>query len=61
MNSITELVSFALAALFFLYAGLSPTFESRPLRVVFLSLAVLSAVLFIAVLKKANRNSRPRS
>lgn len=61
MNNITELVSFALAALFFLYAGLSPALEGRPLNVVFLSLAVLSVILFIAILKKANRDSRPRS
>lgn len=61
MNNITELVSFALAALFFLYAGLSPALEGRPLNVVFLSLAVLSVVLFIAILKKANRDPGPRS
>jgi uncharacterized membrane protein YhhN len=61
MKNITELVSFALAALFFLYAGLSPALEGRPLDVVFLSLAVVSVILFIAILKKANRDSRPRS
>ena len=61
MNRITELVSFALAALLLLYAGLSPALEGRPLNVVFLSLAVLSVIFFIATLKKANRDSRPRS
>jgi len=58
MNRITELVSFALAALFFLYAGISPAFEGRPLNAVLLGLAVLSVILFIAILKKANRDSR---
>ena len=61
MNNITELVSFALAALFFLYAGLSPALEGRPLNVVFLSLAALSVILFIAILMKSKRDSRPRS
>ncbi len=61
MKNITELVSFALAALLLLYAGLSPALEGRPLNVVFLSLAGLSVILFIAVLMKANRDSRPRS
>ncbi len=61
MDYITELVSFALATILFLYAGLSPALEGRPLNVVFLGLAVLSVILFIAFLKKANRNSRPRS
>ncbi len=61
MKNITELVSFALAALMFLYAGLSPALEGRPLNVVFLGLAILSVILFIAILKKANRDSRPRS
>ncbi len=61
MSYITELVSFALAALFLLYAALSPVLEGRPPNVVFLSLAVLSVILFIAMLRKANRDSRPRS
>ncbi len=61
MNHITELVSFAIAALFLLYAGLSPALEGRPVNVVFLSLAVLSVVLFIAILMKSNRDTRPRS
>jgi len=61
MSNITELVSFALAALLLLYAGLSPALEGRPLNVVFLSLAVLSVILFIAILKKGKRDSRPRS
>ena len=61
MKNITELVSFALAALFFLYAGLSPALEGRPLNLVFLGLAVVSVILFIVILTKANRDSRPRS
>ena len=61
MNYVTELVSFALATILFLYAGLSPALEGRPLNVFPLSLGVLSVVLFIVVLKKANRDSRPRS
>jgi uncharacterized membrane protein YhhN len=61
MKNITELVSFALAALFFLYAGLSPALEGRPLNLVFLGLAVVSVILFIIILTKANRDSRPRS
>jgi len=60
MDRITELVSFALAALFFLYAGLSPAFEGRPVNVVLLSLAALSVILFIFMLTKTNRDSRPR-
>ncbi len=61
MKYITELVSFALATLFFLYAGLSTALEGRPLNMVFLSLALLSVILVLVVLKKANRDSRPRS
>jgi len=61
MKYITELVSFALAAVLFLYVGLSPALEGRPVNVVFLSLAVLAVILFAAVFKKANRDSRPRS
>jgi len=61
MKNITELVSFALAALLLLYAGLSPAFEGRPFNVLFLGLAVLSVILFIVMLKKAKRDSRPRS
>ncbi len=60
MNYITELVSFALAAVLLLYAGLSPRLEGRPFNMVFLTLGLLSVILFIAVLRKANRNSRPR-
>ncbi len=61
MDNIVELVSFALAALLLLYAGLSPAFEGRPPNVVFLSLAALAVILFVAILKKANRDSRPPS
>ena len=61
MSHITELVSFALAALLLLYAGLSPALEGRPVNVVFLSLAGLAVILFIAILMKSKRDSRPRS
>lgn len=61
MSHITELVSFALAALLLLYAGMSPALEGRPVNVVFLSLAVLAVILFIVILKKSKRDSRPRS
>jgi uncharacterized membrane protein YhhN len=61
VNYIVELVSFVLATLLFLYAGLAPAFEGRPINVVFLGLAVFSMILVIVIWKKGNRDSGPAS
>jgi len=58
---IIELVSFALATLFFLYAGLAPALEGRPPNVIFFGLAVLSIILVIVFWKRGNRASGPPS
>ncbi len=57
MKYVTELVSFALAAVLLLYAGLSPVFEGRPVHLPFLLLGIISVVLLIAVGIKARRES----
>lgn len=59
MKYIIELVSFALATLFFLYAGLAPALEGHPLDVAFLGLAACSILLFIVFWKKGGRASGP--
>jgi hypothetical protein len=61
VDNIIEVVSFALATLLFLYAGLAPAFEGRPPNVIFLGLAVLSIILVIVFWKKGNRASGPPS
>jgi hypothetical protein len=61
VDNIIEVVSFALATLLFLYAGLAPAFEGRPPNVVFLGLAVLSIILVIIFWKRGNRDSGPPS
>ena len=61
MDNIIEVVSFALATLLFLYAGVAPALEGRPLNVAFLGLAALSIILVIVFWKKGNRASGPPS
>lgn len=55
MNYTIELASFALATIMFLYAGLSPLLESRPVNAVFLGLAAVSTILFVVIYRKAKR------
>ncbi len=57
MKYVTELVSFALASVLLLYAGLSPVLEGRPVHVPFLLLGTISVVLLIVVGIKARRES----
>jgi hypothetical protein len=61
MDNIIEVVSFALATLLFLYAGVAPTLEGRPLNVAFLGLAAFSILLVIVFWKRGNRASGPPS
>ncbi len=55
MKYVTELVSFALAAVFFIYAGASPALEGRPVHRGFLGLAAVAVLLFVALWVKARR------
>jgi hypothetical protein len=61
MDNIIEVVSFALATLLFLYAGVAPAFEGRPPNLAFLGLAACSILLFIVFWKRGNRASGPPS
>ncbi len=57
MDYITELVSFALATVLFLYAALSPLHEGRPVNLLFLGLAVVAIVLFVIFYRKSRHLS----